>query len=75
METLYILSLQGGGEGSNTWRWKEAGTQLASIGARERNTSGGFRELSWNKTVYRYGAAYTRIPNVTIRRGGIPAQA
>jgi len=64
METLYILSLQGGVEGSNTGRWKETETQLASIDARERNTSGGFRELSWNKAVYRYGRFIPGFPTL-----------
>ena len=36
----------------------------ASIGARERNSSGGFRELSWNKTVYRYGRFIPGFPTL-----------
>ena len=43
METLYILSLQGGVEGSNTGRWKEPETQRlrsAHVNATLREDSG-----------------------------------
>ena len=72
------------GDGFQVIRWGRGGIQGRYdksrkrpdwINERKRNTSGGLRELSWNKTVIRYALLGTRILNVTIRGEGIPAQA